>query len=246
MAQATLYKGDLHLDALSGAGLPTGERLAVNATELKLTPATSNQLTQQSTKLADYGSTLTSIRLPGNPAIVSITADGIPEDQLDLWLSGSQSTLTQASGTAVAFEVIASLDRWVKLGDHVELSALTLTTPAEKTLGTDYEVDYQGARIRALSTGTIAQGATLTGTYNHAAVTGGIVHGGYVISRPCYMYLKGYDMGKLEKVLLDVWQADLEFGEATPMGSGLMSITASGPMITPAGKVGPYRIRHWS
>jgi len=248
--KATFYRGNLHLDALSAAGLPTGQRLEVNLTALTLAPPDSSKIVVPDQSVAGYGNTLASVTVPGGtPATVTLTADAIPEDQWDLWLSGTQSTLTQSAGTSVAFEVAANLDRWVPLGnDHVELTALTLAAPVDKVLGTDYEVDYQGGRIRALASGTIVQGATMSGTYNHAAITspGGIVHGGSVLSRNCYIYFVGKNLAHGERVILDIWQAELTFGEAQPVSDGFMSLTATGPMITPPGKTSPYRRRKWA
>jgi hypothetical protein len=248
-AHAVYIKGSLHLSVLNALGQQTGQLLDINTTAVTLSPPDSSKISVTDQSVERYGQTITSITLPGGtPASISFSTNAIPKDQWDLWLSGTKENLIQSAGTAVAFEVTANLDKWVPLGGgHIELSALAVTAPAETAIGVDYEVDYQGGRIRALSSGLITQGATITGTYSHAAITseGGLVHGGSILSRRCYIYLRGQNLATKEKVLLDVWDADLTFGEAQIVSDGFMSVTAQGTMVTPPDKTSPYDLRTW-
>jgi len=244
---AILLKGDLHIDLLTTAGASTGQRTALNVTSLTLTPPGSEELEQKSFMKSTYGQTLDSVPLPGDSAKVGFETDSFPKDQWDLFFSGSTSTLSQAAGTAVAYSITAKLDKWVPLGnDHVQLTTLAVTSPASLVEGEDYEVDYQGGRFRALSTGDIAADATVAGTYAHAAVTGTTLQGASEVSRKCGLLLTGVNMADGQLVELEVWQASLKFGEISPIGDAFMKVSAEGVLVTPSGKTAPYRLRSWT
>jgi len=243
---AILLKGDLHIDVLTSAGAETGQRTALNALTLKLTPPGSKELEQKSFMLDTYGQTLDSVPLPGDSAKIEFETDSFPRDQWDLFFSGSTSTLSQSAGTAVAYSITAKLDKWVPLGnDHIQLTTLAVTSPAGLTEGDDYEVDYQSGRFRALSGGDIAADATVAGTYAHAAVTGIDLQGASQVSRKCALVLKGHNIADGWEVVLDVWQSSLKFGEISPIGDNFMKVKAEGVLTTPAGKNAPYRLRSW-
>lgn len=243
---AFLLKGDLHVDVLDDAGNQTGQRIALNTSNMKLTPPSAKDINQPSFMDHTYGQTLDSIALPGDPATLAFTTNSFPADQFDLLFSGEQATLSQASGIDVAFSATAKLGKWVKIGDHVQLSALTVAAPVSMVEGLDYEVDYAGARIRALTDGGISDGATVSGTYDHAAVTGRTLSGASKVSRKCMLYFKGRNMASGERVLIDIWEANLKFGAISPIGEDFMAVEAEGNLITPTGKSSPYRMRAWN
>lgn len=244
---AILLKGDLHVDLLDASGAQTGQRTRLNANPLTLTPPTAEEITQQGFGDDNYGDTLDSYDIPGAPAQISFETDSFPRDMWDAFFAGDSSTLTQAADTGVAFTITAKLGKWVPLGnDHVQLSNLSVTTPVSMTEGTDYEIDYAGARFRALTDGGISDEATVSGTYDHAAVTGTTVKGGKYTNRKVYLYLKGTLLTTGERVLLDCWEVNARFGEISPIGTEFMRVSVEGSMITPTGKDSPYRIRAYS
>jgi hypothetical protein len=67
--------------------------------------------------------------------------------------------------------VTADHGTWVDLDeDHLDQTSETVTEGGtERTLDSDYEMDWQGGRIRTLSSGSITDGATLTVGYDYKA-----------------------------------------------------------------------------
>ncbi len=88
-------------------------------------------------------------------------------------LSSTPSAQTQASGTGVSEAIVAVRDAWVCLGKQnvSSLVAKDSTNATTYVLDTDYELDVESGMFRALSTGAIADGATVNTTYSHAAMT---------------------------------------------------------------------------
>lgn len=110
----------------------------------------------------------------------TLTLDDINTENLALFFFGSQSVLSQTSGTGIT-ESFAS----VKQGYYYQLGIAPATPTgvrsitsvavavggSPKTLGTDYTVDLVRGTIYIVDGGTIADGATVAVTYNRSAVT---------------------------------------------------------------------------
>lgn len=180
--ESFLGSGDLQIDVYDADGLRTGERDVGNAVNFVINPPTLEKKELIGMRRANYAQTIKSVIIK-NEQEIKFTLTDINRKNLALAMFGSDSVFSQEAGnnTASPEEIVARLDKWVKLSKRnldssegnkpvVKDKATGLITYVE---GTHYEIDYQVGRIYALSTGTITEGLALTVASKWLAVTGG-------------------------------------------------------------------------
>jgi hypothetical protein len=178
VAKATnlyLGRGKLYVDELDVNEASTGEEFAGNVTafEIDAPEDTKEQMrdwTQSSAPLLDEVTT-------ERKAKFRFTGVELTAAMLARFSMGTKSTLAQTASSASNEAVTARLDKWVKLSKRKVL--LTPTPPVVTNtagavtyvLGTDYELDLETGRIKALSTGAITEAQVLHVDYSWDVVS---------------------------------------------------------------------------
>ena len=108
------------------------------------------------------------------------TLDEYSAENLALAILGTEPTTeTQASGSAVNEAFTAAHDKWVDLAFR-NINATNLNVEdagggGSYVLGTDYEMNYTRGMIKVLSTGSIADGASMETDYDYSGETHTII-----------------------------------------------------------------------
>lgn len=107
-------------------------------------------------------------------AQLSFTLDEYAADNLALAFRGAEPTSeSQGSGTVAAETVVAKLDKWVKM-DYRNVSHIVIAGLVE---GTDFEVDFDVGRLKALSTGSVTADESLSVAYDYSSETWTVISG---------------------------------------------------------------------
>lgn len=169
--------GKFLMDLFDDAGNSTGLQLKGNCKSISI-KGDSDTEEVTSTDRDDYGVVLFSDTLP-KPHTVDFVFNGFDVELFAAAFSGTASALTQSTGTLADQNITLTPDRWVECGKRM-ISSVVLKDPTGATtyaVGTDYEVNPRLGLIMALSTGTIADGATCKLSCSHAAVNGSLISG---------------------------------------------------------------------
>ena len=160
-------KGKLYFDRLTAAGVSTGERDLGNAPAVVITPNV-EQLEHFSSRTGIRSKDL-SVNVQQS-ATVKFTLDEYTLDNIALAMYGDgPEAMSQGDGNVGAESITLYHDRWIKLAQR-NISVSSVGIPGH-TEGTDYEVDTVTGRIKAKSTGTIADGEAVTVSYTFGAMT---------------------------------------------------------------------------
>lgn len=144
------------------SGAKAGYMDAFNVSEMAITQPDPDTKTRTSFMVESYGQALGAISIP-KPAEISIKTDSLPAAYLAMALLGTPAAYAQTVAADVAGTFTAIHDKWVAL-PRCELTAFAISG---KTLDTDYNVHLAAGLVKVLSTGTIANGATVS--YTHSA-----------------------------------------------------------------------------
>jgi len=212
----------------------------INTTALKITQPDPTVVTRVSYLRASYGQALDSYSRP-NPTEIEFTIDDIDPDLLSWALLGTPATYAQSAQSDAAISFTARHNKWVAL----PYNSLTELVISGKTLHTDYEVVMDAGLVKVLSTGTIADGATVTGTVDASARAGKSIDAG--TDTVLQLAIRGVAENLFkdgERWDLDVWQANVSpSGALDFVSKDPISLTFKGTLIVPTGKAGAYQIR---
>lgn len=171
MAQSFLGSGDLYFDRLTAAGVQQGYKIAGACTRFQI--FTESETKEQTGRgRTTYGQVIASATLPGKTT-VSVTLDQLDAENLALAFLGSDQAYTQTAATDATGTLTAIADRYAEIGAE-QISNLVVKDATDTTTyvdGTDYEVNSRLGLLKVLSTGAIADGATLNLTYDKAAIS---------------------------------------------------------------------------
>lgn len=203
--------GDLHLDVFSALGVKTGELFVGNASAFAINAPSIEKKEQKGMMRENFAQTTKSV-ITKLEQELKFTLTDINRENLVLATFGQGSTVSQTAGTGT--ETLAAIhDRWVKMG-HRKLDPATppvVTVAAEvQTEGEDYEIDYQVGRIKALSTGGIADAASMSIESHWLAMTGYQVSGQKVNKIEAYIRLIGRDVANERDCEVIVHKCQLE------------------------------------
>jgi hypothetical protein len=219
-------------------GAPSNSYLSgLNVVKIGITTPDPEKIENISHELATIGQALDFYNLP-KPDEVEIEFNRFDPDILSMVLMGTPAPYAQAGGTDQAGTVTAVHDRWVAIGKN-SLTAFAVTGKVE---GTDYLIHLQGGMFMALSTGSIADGASVSYTASWAARAGQTIVARTVQTLQLSLRGVGVNLFNEQEGELEIYKAvvaptaALNWGDAkTPM-----SVTLKGTLVTPAGKAGPY------
>lgn len=203
--------GDLYLDLYNSMGVKTGEFLIGNAPVFSIGAPSIEKKELKGMMRANYAQTINAVIVKMDQEM-KFTATDVNIKTLPMAMFGDGSALTQDSGTGTE-TAIAILDRWVKL-THRKLDPATppVVTVASvvQTEGEDYEIDYQVGRIMALSTGGIADAASMSIESHWLSMTGFKVAGNKVKKVESYVRFVGRDIASERDCEVIVYKCQLE------------------------------------
>ncbi|PPD22867.1 MAG: hypothetical protein CTY22_05210 [Methylomonas sp.] len=165
--QGLIYEGNIHAQRYIGGVLGHKAIGPFEVTALSLT--VSNEVQERRSRLVGQSGKVRGSFARSNPTQISLSANAANADLYALFLLGSVAAHSLTGGTVTA-ESVASMehDKWYKLA-QANVSAVVIAT---RTLGIDYEVDARLGMIRSLSTGAIANNATVLVNYSYGAISG--------------------------------------------------------------------------
>jgi hypothetical protein len=165
MADGFLLTGSVFFDPFDENGNKTGLIDLGNTTSLTYSQENGEVIQRIGRKENNYNKVIGEVRQSGTPSI-SLTGDEFNRQNLAFLFLGEDSDLGIAAGT---FSGISTLieNRWVQL-EHANLTEGTMAI-ADKTEGTDFEVNYTAGLIKALNAATEGE---QTLTYDYGAYSG--------------------------------------------------------------------------
>lgn len=239
-----LGSGELYGDRLTDDGSSTGLLHLGNATKFAITEG-SDIKERLSTGIGTYGQVLDTASIK-KPSKVAITLDDINKDNLAMAMLGDVTALNQGAGSLAGEPINAKEGKFVRLSKGNLTSGTVVVKDQTDTTtyvdGTDYEVHYRIGMIKVLTGGTIADGAEIHVSADHAAISGFMVSGGVRPTVKMKLLLDGRNLAG-NHVLVDVDEAVLTpSGEVDFLSNNWTSITMGGSLRTLPGKTVPYTV----
>lgn len=230
-------------------GIYSGSSIAyytdpINATQLVLSQPAADKLERQSTGKSNYGTVLDSVQFPKAEEL-SITYDEAAADLLAYALRGTSTTFTQSSATAQSFTVTAKLGKWVKL-PYWPVTAGSVAISG-KVEGTDFSVNTDAGLIKALTGGSIADGASVSGTLTKAAASGNKIAGGIVSQITVGLILDGKNLATGNRCRLEIDKAVLSAeGDRNLLDKAFLATVLKGTIVLLTGATEPYRYHEFA
>lgn len=203
--------GDLNLDIFSAQGVKTGELFVGNASSFAINAPSIEKKEQKGMMRENFAQTTKSV-ITKLEQELKFTLTDINRENLVMAMFGEGSDVTQTAGTGT--ETLAAIhDRWVKMGhrklDPAQPPVVTVAAVVQ-TEGQDYEIDYQVGRIKALSTGDIADAASMSIASHWLVMAGYQVAGQKVNKLESYIRFIGKDMANNRDCEVIVHKCQLE------------------------------------
>lgn len=243
-----ILAGDVFVGPYSGLSFLGYYGTPINCTEFTLQPGDVETVDRSSRKRASYGQALDSITRP-SPWTLSMTTDTMNTETLRMAFLGDTDSLSDTGASVTDEEVTAAHDLWVPLA-HRNIDtgqAITVTGSGGSpsyTEDTDYVIDARNGMIRVLSTGGIADAATIEVSYTFTTLAGTKIDGAQVTDLPLRVMIDGRNLANDHRVAVIVHRANLvPASPADLMGEDFVSTQFSGTMITPTGKAGPFEFQ---
>lgn len=243
--KAFLGSGCLFIDRLTSAGAAQGLIKVGNATQFAIQPdADKKELVSR--QCDSYGKVLATVTQP-KPATVAITLDEWDRDSLAMALFGDVAATTVTGASVTDEEITARHDKWSEL-DYKIVSAVTVTGPSGTptyVLDTDYEVDAEMGMIKALSGGSITDGATIEVDYTYASRVYDRVTGGTESNIKARLLLKGKNQVNSKPCTVDVYEAQLApKGGLNFLSDDFAAVELEGTLVTPSGSSEPFDVEY--
>jgi hypothetical protein len=193
-----------------------------------------------------YGQVLESVTLQ-KPAGFTMELNEVNKESMVMALLGTESALSQASGSLAAVPVTVKLDRWVS----VTKENLTGTVVVTHTSGSptyvkdvDYAINPQLGLIKAISGGAIADAASVKVTSTYAAVSGVSISGATNGDIRAKLIFDGKNQADGRPVIVTVWEAIIAADSAFDfLGNDFNTVNLPGTMKTPTGKTEPFTVQ---
>lgn len=185
-----------------------------------------------------YGQVIESVSL-AQPADFTATLTEVNKATLAIALLGTESALTQASGTVTNEAFVVKLDKWVPLAKQ-NVSNVAFTG---MTLGDDFVVNGTLGWVKFLSTGDATEDAALTVGYSHAAVAGTRIKGGTSAEVRARFKLDGKNLADGLPCIVTVHEAVVSAAAALDfLSSDFATVEMPGRLKTPSGYTEPFTV----
>lgn len=227
-----LFSFDGFIERLSSTGASLGQTGPINYTQIDIEQQEPEKIVRESLMRSSYGSALDEASFPKS-TLCSIGFDDIDPDLFSLTVYGTVADYSQSEQTAKSASVDVIHDRWVGL-ESGSITAFEITSKVE---GTDYELHAAGGLLKALSTGSIADGASTSYTYTCSARTGKTVKAGSDKSA-VILRISGPGENKFTGALgiLDIPKVSMSFASTFKfMEKAPVSLTGKGTILLKSG-----------
>jgi len=239
-----LGAADVYMDILDDAGNPTGLSLEGDCSQFTPKPD-SERKERTGHGRTNYGQVIASAILP-KPMTATIVFGQLSARLFAAAFFATTAVYEQTAGTiSPAISITSIPDRWVEIGLNM-VDALVVKDSTDTTTydeGTDYEVNTRLGLVKALSTGTIPDGAVLHVTGNKLAITGGSSMSAMTKSNVrVRIKLDGQNFEDGRNFITDVYQMRLNpTSDFSLVGEEFVDVTFEGTLETPAGYTTPMK-----
>lgn len=237
-----LAAGNLYLDRYV-SGVRVGERGPLNALKFAITLPKSETVTRKSYLRDSFGSTLSTVVLASGSGTVSIELGDADPDVLAYALLGTVGDVNANSGTATSEAVTAAHDLYRKLA-HRAVSSVVVKDSTDTTTYVnlvDYTVDATSGMVKALSSGSIVDGATLHVSYSYAALSSRQILAAQSNEVRAHLRLDGTNLVNQKKMALVIPEAALiPKGDISLIGDKMMTYTLEGELVLRTGESAPF------
>lgn len=242
-ARGLLFSGDIYMEPIVGGVL--GDMVGpFEGGQFSIKP-NSDQVDMVSTGRTTWGQIIESVGVQ-KPADLTVTLREYNPDVLALGLMGTVAALSQGAGSLVASPITAKLDKWVALTKASLTGVVTVKDVTDTTTyveGTDYIVNRQLGRIKALAGGAIANSEVLHVSCAYAAIAGSSILGVQSSNLRVRFTLDGVNQADQTNVIVHVWEAVLSAADALDFLSGKFAeVKLQGRMKTPVGYSTPLQV----
>lgn len=242
-ARGFLGAGDIYIERYV-AGVSQGLAGPYFAGKFEIKPnVDKKELTSKGRE--SYGQVLESVTLQ-KPAGFTMELNEVNKESMVMALLGTESAISQASGSLAAVSVTVKLDRWVSVTKENLTGAQVVT----HTSGTptyvkdvDYAINPQLGLLKAIVGGAIADAASVKVTSTYAAVAGVRISGSTNGDIRAKLIFDGKNQADGRPVIVTVWEAIIAADSAFDfLGNDFNSVNLPGTMKTPLGKTEPFTV----
>jgi hypothetical protein len=248
------FKGDIYFGLYDGSGNFTGYLPDVlNVDELSFQAPETESQDRISRKRTTDGQTLDSYSQTTGAALMTLGTDEQLPQIMAANLLGDVIDVDISSGSVTDESVVVYHDKWVKL-DNVNISdtpAVVVEPGGGGTafvLDTDYEIDKRTGMIKALSGGSITDGATVDVDYSYDAISGFKIIG--QTNNDVRVRIYGDMVDRVTGKRGDLIVHDVRFRPSESINlmlpDGFLRSALEGRMITPSGETGPFTFREYA
>jgi len=196
------FKGDVKVQRYNPDGTLSPVLYGpIGGTKLSFKPQ-NESIHRLSKERATFGKIVGSV-FKGKPTQITLDFNEADAKMLALIFLGTDAALNVTSGSVTGESLTAVHNQWVKLVFE-NVSAPVITG---KTMGTDYLLDANLGAIKVLSTGSIADGASVTINYTHGAVTGAQILAGTQSNVAAKIWFDGENLESGDQVMVIVPKA---------------------------------------
>ncbi len=243
MAESFVGQGDCFIDFLNDNGSENGYSVTGNATTLEITP--DSEIKEQFGRGRDnYGQVIASVNIP-KPHKFKIMLDQLDQRTMAINFLGEDSVINTASGSITDEAIAVKHDKYVMLSKRGLSSVVVKSSDGVTTYtaSTDYVVIARTGLLMALSTGTIADGATVKVSASYAAETGWKVIGATKPSVRMRIFMDGRNLVNGKNVYVKVWHVQVKPTQPVDfLSPDFKGVELEGTMITPTGYASPYQV----
>lgn len=241
-ARGFLGSGDLYINRIIG-GVAQGWVGPYEASKFEIKPNVElKELTSRGK--ASYGQVIESVAL-AQPSEFTVELPEVNKDSLALALLGTNSTITQSSGTVTDEVITAKLGIWVPL-TKAKVSTVVVTNSAASTTyvnGTDYIVNTELGWIKALADGAITADQSLKVDFAHAAISGTKIAGATNADVRAKFMLDGKNQADGLPCIVNVFEGVIAADSAFDfLSNDFNTVSLPGRMKTPTGFTEPFTV----
>lgn len=248
-ARAFLGGGDLYInrfDPATGAKLGLAGPFECSKFEIKANTEVKEQVSKGK---STYGQVIETVAIQ-QPADVSITLTEMDKDGLTLALLGTQTAVSQGSGTEtdelVALSA-AKMDKWLELSkSNLAATGFVVTNNAATTTyveGTDYLVNRVLGFIKVLSSGSVPSTETVKASFAYNAYESTLISGATQAQVRAEFVLDGVNFADQTPVICTAHEVVLAPDSAFDfLSDEFGEITLAGRAKTPTGKAEPFTV----
>lgn len=232
-------RGDLLAKRLDISGAQFAE--LGNATKFEIhTPAEIKK--RQSKMKATAGQTLDSVAMPQDTT-GAFSLDNVNRDNLAMLFLGQDADFSQSSAADAEETLTAKHDQWLDL-NAVKVSDVDVAVGSVSYAeDTDFVVKAEAGMIKVLSSGGIADGASITVTYDKGAASGFEVEGNTQRTVIAYLKLDGENLVNGEDCIVDVYKATITpSGALDFLADDFTAADFEFTLETPSGKDHPFKV----